>query len=98
MNESNSSQRSRSSSGMDRFLREARSVAQLRHPAIVSVHEVGEADGVAYLVSDLVQGVTLTDLLTARRPSFRDAAELVAAALLIPAIVPPRSSREPESS
>src|SRR5262245_27153109 len=28
---------------MDRFLREARSVAQLRHPAIVAVHEVGQA-------------------------------------------------------
>jgi serine/threonine protein kinase len=29
--------------GKDRFLREARSVAQLRHPSIVSVHEVGDA-------------------------------------------------------
>jgi serine/threonine protein kinase len=28
-----------------RFLREARSVAQLRHPAIVPVYEAGEADG-----------------------------------------------------
>src|SRR5262249_24082775 len=27
---------------LDRFLREARSVAQLRHPSIVSVHEVGQ--------------------------------------------------------
>ncbi|HEV3262152.1 MAG TPA: protein kinase, partial [Gemmataceae bacterium] len=63
----------------DRFIREARSVAQLRHPAIVSVHEVGEADGLPYLVSDFVQGVTLADLLSARRPGFREAAELVAA-------------------
>jgi len=31
---------------LDRFLREARSVAQLRHPSIVSVHEVGESGGV----------------------------------------------------
>ncbi len=30
---------------LDRFLREARSVAQLRHPSIVTVHEVGQADG-----------------------------------------------------
>jgi WD40 repeat protein/tRNA A-37 threonylcarbamoyl transferase component Bud32 len=63
---------------LDRFLREARSVAQLRHPAIVSVHEVGQEDGVPYLVSDFVCGVTLADLLSARRLSFREAAELVA--------------------
>jgi len=64
---------------LDRFLREARSVAQLRHPSIVSIHEVGETDGVPYLVSDFVRGVTLADLLSARRPGFREAAELVAA-------------------
>src|SRR5229473_632167 len=64
---------------LDRFLREARSVAQLRHPAIVPVHDVGQADGVPYLVSDFVQGVTLADRLSARRPGFREAAELVAA-------------------
>jgi WD40 repeat protein len=64
---------------LDRFLREARSAAQLRHPSIVSVHEVGQANGVPYLVSDFVEGVTLADLLSARRPGFREAAELVAA-------------------
>ena len=61
----------------ERFLREARSAAQLRHPGIVSVHEVGRQEGLAYLVCDFVEGVTLTDLLTARRLSFREAAELV---------------------
>jgi tetratricopeptide (TPR) repeat protein/tRNA A-37 threonylcarbamoyl transferase component Bud32 len=65
--------------GLDRFLREARSAAQLRHPAIVPVHEVGEADGLPYLVSEFVAGVTLADRLTARRPGFRQAAEWVAA-------------------
>jgi WD40 repeat protein/tRNA A-37 threonylcarbamoyl transferase component Bud32/Flp pilus assembly protein TadD len=64
---------------LDRFLREARSVAQLRHPSIVTVHEVGQSDGVPYLVSDFVDGVTLADLLTARRPGFREAAGLAAA-------------------
>jgi tRNA A-37 threonylcarbamoyl transferase component Bud32 len=64
---------------LDRFLREARSVAQLRHPSIVAVHEVGQADGVPFLISDFVPGVTLADLLSARRPSFRETAELLAA-------------------
>jgi tRNA A-37 threonylcarbamoyl transferase component Bud32 len=68
-----------SSGDRDRFLREARSVAQLRHPSIVSVHEVGEADGVPFLVEDFVQGITLADLLTGERLPPGHAAELVAA-------------------
>ncbi|HEV3262430.1 MAG TPA: serine/threonine-protein kinase, partial [Gemmataceae bacterium] len=63
---------------LDRFLREARSVAQLRHPSIVSVHEVGQLNDVPYLVSDFVQGVTLADSLTGRRPSPHEAARLIA--------------------
>jgi tRNA A-37 threonylcarbamoyl transferase component Bud32 len=62
----------------DRFLREGRSVAQLRHPGIVSVHEVGKHEEVPYLVSDFVRGLTLSDFLTARRPGPREAARLVA--------------------
>jgi WD40 repeat protein/tRNA A-37 threonylcarbamoyl transferase component Bud32 len=63
---------------VERFLREARSVAQLRHPGIVSVHEVGQTDSVPFLVSELVQGISLSDWLTAHRASYRQAAELVA--------------------
>jgi WD40 repeat protein len=62
----------------DRFLREARSAAQLRHASIVSVHEVGESDGRPFLVSDFVEGVTLADLLSGRRPTPREAAQLLA--------------------
>jgi WD40 repeat protein len=63
---------------LERFLREARSAAQLRHPAIVPIHEVGQHDGVPYLVSEFVEGVTLADALTSRRYDFREAAELIA--------------------
>src|SRR5712692_5537221 len=66
-------------SDRDRFQREARSAAQLRHPAIVPLYEVGQADGLPYLVSEFVEGVTLADLLTARRPTFREAAQVIAA-------------------
>jgi WD40 repeat protein len=62
----------------DRFLREARSAAQLRHPNIVPLYEVGQAKGMPYLVSGYVQGVTLADLLTARQLAPREAAQLVA--------------------
>jgi ribosomal protein S27E len=36
---------------LDRYLREARSAAQLQHPSIVAVHEVGQVEGVPFLVS-----------------------------------------------
>jgi len=61
----------------ERFLREARSVAQLRHPSIVSVYEVGQSDGTPYLVSEFVDGMTLADYLTGAKPSARETAELV---------------------
>ena len=63
----------------DRFFREARSVAQLRHPAIVALHEVGQAQGTPFLVSEFIEGVTLCDRLTAQRYTPREAAELIAA-------------------
>lgn len=63
---------------MEMFLREARAAAQLHHPNIVSVHEVGRERDTVYIVSDLVQGVTLADRLTAGRMSPREAAQLCA--------------------
>lgn len=59
----------------EQFFREARAAAQLRHPNIVSVHEVGDDKGTIYLVCDLVQGVTLQDYLTAQRFGPREAAD-----------------------
>lgn len=45
---------------VERFLREARSAAPLKHPAIVSLHETGQTeDGVAFLVCEYIEGVTL---------------------------------------
>src|SRR5262249_40378917 len=62
----------------DRFLREARSAAVLRHPGIVPVHEVGHEEGLSYLVYDFIEGLTLTDLLKARRLTFTETAGLIA--------------------
>lgn len=47
----------------ERFLLEARTVAKLRHPNIVSVYSAGEADGLLYFVMELVPGESLRDLL-----------------------------------
>ncbi|MCA9716383.1 MAG: serine/threonine protein kinase, partial [Myxococcales bacterium] len=42
-----------------RLLREARSLARLSHPNVVSVYDVGESDGAPYLAMELVSGRTL---------------------------------------
>src|SRR5262249_38229229 len=63
---------------LERFHREARAAAQLRHPGIVTVHEVQTLDGLPTIVSDFVNGVTLKDFLEVRRLTFREAAELIA--------------------
>lgn len=51
----------------EQFLREARAAAQLRHPNIVSVHEVGRERDTVFIVSDFVEGVTLADRLAVNR-------------------------------
>ena len=45
--------------GAERVLREAQAAARLNHPAIVTLYELGERDGHALLVSELVEGDTL---------------------------------------
>jgi len=59
------------------FLHEARVAARLRHPHIVSVHEVGRHGDIVYIVSDLVEGVSLQKFTEARRLTHREAAELL---------------------
>jgi hypothetical protein len=62
-----------------RFQREAEAVAQLQHPHIVQVFEVGEADGHPFLALELVPGPNLARALNASPLPPRQAAELVQA-------------------
>jgi serine/threonine-protein kinase len=64
---------------VDRFLREARSAAQLDHPSIVAIHDAGHADGSCYLACAFVPGTTLARRLADGRLPAREAAELAAA-------------------
>ncbi len=44
-----------------RFEREAKAVAALNHPNIVTIHSVEEADGLHFLTMELVEGKTLSE-------------------------------------
>lgn len=58
------------------FVREAQNAAQLNHPNIVPVYEVGRDGDTLYIVSEFIRGVTLADWLTGQRLTPREAAEL----------------------
>ncbi|MGE3776906.1 MAG: serine/threonine-protein kinase, partial [Pirellulaceae bacterium] len=48
---------------VDRFLHEAQHLAKLRHPHIVAIHEIGDAEGEPYFTMDYVAGESLTERL-----------------------------------
>src|SRR5229473_3060446 len=59
-----------------RFEQEARAVAALNHPNIVSVYDVGVADKVHYIVTELIEGDTLRQRITPQGIPTRKAVEL----------------------
>jgi predicted ATPase/class 3 adenylate cyclase len=60
-------------------LQEARRLAQLRHPGIVAVHDVGVHEGQFYIVSDYLDGPNLGRWLRDHRPTWPEAARIAAA-------------------
>jgi serine/threonine protein kinase len=62
--------------GSDRVLREAQAAARLNHPGIVTLYEMGEEDGNALLVTELVDGTTLARLNRDGTLSDREIAEI----------------------
>jgi tRNA A-37 threonylcarbamoyl transferase component Bud32 len=64
---------------VERFHREARSAAQLKHPGLVSIYETGQTDErMSYLVEEFVPGETLAARLRADQPTIPHVAELIA--------------------
>jgi serine/threonine protein kinase len=49
-----------------RFSREAHVLASLNHPNIATIHDVGEVDGCAFLVMELLEGETLRECIRGR--------------------------------
>lgn len=61
----------------ERFIREARTLARLRHPYIVTVFDIGKSADFYYLVMEFVEGSSLRQLLADRSITERDALEFV---------------------
>ena len=60
---------------LDRFYREARSVAALSHPNILAIFDFGAENGVHYAVTELLEGETLRTRLSRARLTTREALE-----------------------
>src|SRR5207247_933660 len=69
---------------MQRFIQEARTVSALNHPNILTIHEIGEAEGTRFIVTEYIDGVTLREHLRAGRVKLHEVLDIamqVAAAL-----------------
>jgi protein kinase-like protein len=63
----------------ERFIREARSAGRLSHPNIVTIYDVGEQDGIAYIAMELLKGHSLLQVLKhPQRLAFTTIANLIA--------------------
>jgi serine/threonine protein kinase len=60
-----------------RFQREARAASALNHPNILTIHEVGELDGVHFIATEFIDGHTIRELIAAGDLSLTDVLDLV---------------------
>jgi serine/threonine protein kinase len=54
---------------VDRFMSEARAVAQLQHPNVVAIYAIGQERGMYFFAMELVVGRTIQDLIDAHGPT-----------------------------
>jgi serine/threonine-protein kinase len=69
---------------LQRFIQEARTVSNLNHPNILTVHEFGQTDDASFMATEFVDGVTLRKHLSTRRLKLIDVLDVaiqIAAAL-----------------
>jgi serine/threonine-protein kinase len=55
-----------------RFQREARAASALNHPNIITIHDIGESDGIHYIATEYIDGATLREKITQRQLSIAE--------------------------
>jgi serine/threonine protein kinase len=60
-----------------RFQREARAASALNHPNILTIHEVGELDGVHFIATEFIDGHTIRELMATGDLSLTDVLDIV---------------------
>ncbi|HEX6188460.1 MAG TPA: serine/threonine-protein kinase [Pyrinomonadaceae bacterium] len=63
---------------VQRFEREAYAVSALKHPNIITIHEIGQADDLHFIVTELADGQTLRDHLSNSRLRWRKGVRIAA--------------------
>ena len=61
---------------MSRFVREAKSASALNHPNIITIYEIGEADGTHFIATEFIDGKTLNDYAKANPLNYQSALEI----------------------
>ncbi|MCA9687596.1 MAG: protein kinase, partial [Myxococcales bacterium] len=69
-----------SEADQSRLLREAQAMAQLSHPNVAQIYEIGDEHGIPFIVMELIEGETLDRWLTRERPGRRELLKVFAAA------------------
>jgi hypothetical protein len=61
-----------------RFQREARAASALNHPNIITIHEVGETDGIYFIATEFIDGQTIRELVRNQKLSLEEVLDIAA--------------------